>query len=679
MQKFKEAILPGQKPADRFDLISRVFYCKVQQFIHDITKNKILAEVVAYIYTIEFQKRNLPHTHCVVTLHPDNKLRTPEDVDSLISAEFPDEHLQPELYALVKKHMVHGPCGQFNSKAQCMDEKTGKCTKGFPKPFRDHTTLSDDSYAAYRCRNDNRVHEVHGCEVDNPWIVPYSPYFLWKYQCHFNVECVISFKYIHKYIYKGHNHTTMEFGKCQDEVKQYLDAQYIDAHEACWRLFMFNMHAEVPAVVRLQVHLPNGHYVVWNSDIQNTAQDALERVEHKKTTLMAFFKANEEYEEAHNLLYHEFPQFFVWLESSKKWKLRQRGMAIGRMHYIPPTAGERFYLRTLLTAVRGPQSFEELRTFEGTIYPTFHDACVARGLLEDDGEWNQCLEDASTMQTGKQLRSLFAVILRDCCPTQPVQLWEKFRNHICDDLKYALQRLGKQNPTEEEIYDYGLYLINQLLQYSNKSLSDYPSMPLSQMDWHQIVGNRLIVEQQDYNREEQQRLADQYISMLNADQHQAFDKIMDAVDIKSGECFFINGPGGTGKTFVYNVLCYVLRAKGKIVICVASSGIAAILLIGGRTSHLHFKIPIIIHESSTCSIRKNSLEAALFQAADIVIWDEVPMQHRHIPEAVDRTLRDIRNCDKPFGGLSVVFGGDFQQILPVIVKGSRLQIVGACL
>jgi hypothetical protein len=63
----------------------------------------------------------------------------------------------------------------------------------------------------------------------------------------------------------------------------------------------------------------------------------------------------------------------------------------------------------------------------------------------------------------------------------------------------------------------------------------------------------------------------------------------------------------------------------------------------------------------------------------MVIWDEVPMQHRHIPEAVDRTLQDIRHCDKPFGGLTVVFGGDFQQTLPVIVKGSRPQIVGACL
>src|SRR5206468_3976119 len=104
---------------------------------------------------------------------------------------------------------------------------------------------------------------------------------------------------------------------------------------------------------------------------------------------------------------------------------------------------------------------------------------------------------------------------------------------------------------------------------------------------------------------------------------------------------------------------YALRGQRRIVICVASSGIAALLLIGGRTSHSCFKIPIKIHESSTCSIRKNSLEADLLRSTDMIIWDEVPIQHHHIAEAVDRTLKDVRSSDQPFGGLTVVFGGDF--------------------
>jgi hypothetical protein len=122
-----------------------------------------------------------------------------------------------------------------------------------------------------------------------------------------------------------------------------------------------------------------------------------------------------------------------------------------------------------------------------------------------------------------------------------------------------------------------------------------------------------------------------------------------------------------------------MRSDGMIVLCVASSGIASLLLPGGRTVHLRCKVPIPIHESSFCNIPKTSQLADLIRQADLVIWDEAPMQHRHIMEAVDRTFRDLRDSDKPFGGLTVVFGGDFQQILPVILKGSRAQVVGACI
>ena len=78
--------------------------------------------------------------------------------------------------------------------------------------------------------------------------------------------------------------------------------------------------------------------------------------------------------------------------------------------------------------------------------------------------------------------------------------------------------------------------------------------------------------------------------------------------------------------------------------CVASSGIASLLLIGGRTSYSTFKIPIEIHESSTCAITRNSDLAELIQMTDLVIWDETPMQHRHIHEAVNRTFKNIKGC-----------------------------------
>ncbi len=142
--------------------------------------------------------------HMIIFLKDDSKLQTPEDVNSLISAELPDRDLEPELYALVLKHMVHGPCGDLNPNSPCMED--GKCQKNFPKQFKDHTTLSEDAYADYQRRDDGREHTIGDKPVDNRWIVPHSRFLLWKYRCHINLECVISvksIKYIYKYVYKG--------------------------------------------------------------------------------------------------------------------------------------------------------------------------------------------------------------------------------------------------------------------------------------------------------------------------------------------------------------------------------------------------------------------------------------------------------------------------------------------
>jgi len=117
-----------------------VFKAKLNALIKDIT-NGVLGDINAYCYTIEFQKRGLPHAHIIVFLKPHAKLKTPAEIDSLLSSEFPEDN--PELLELIKKLMVHGPCAG-NIRAPCMVDE--KCSKGFPKPFREETTISEDSY-----------------------------------------------------------------------------------------------------------------------------------------------------------------------------------------------------------------------------------------------------------------------------------------------------------------------------------------------------------------------------------------------------------------------------------------------------------------------------------------------------------------------------------------------------
>ncbi|GJX03012.1 ATP-dependent DNA helicase PIF1-like protein [Tanacetum coccineum] len=140
-----------------------------------------------------------------------------------------------------------------------------------------------------------------------------------------------------------------------------------------------------------------------------------------------------------------------------------------------------------------------------------------------------------------------------------------------------------------------------------------------------------------------------------------------------------------GKAFLYKTLTAALRSKGHIVLNVASSGIAALLLDGGRISHSRFVIPINIMEDSLCTITADSDLADLIHETKLIIWDEAPMVHRHCFEAFDRTLRDIATCtynnfsDKVFGGKVIVFGGDFRKILPVIPNGTRQDDVYASL
>ncbi|XP_057482735.1 uncharacterized protein LOC130769441 [Actinidia eriantha] len=139
------------------------------------------------------------------------------------------------------------------------------------------------------------------------------------------------------------------------------------------------------------------------------------------------------------------------------------------------------------------------------------------------------------------------------------------------------------------------------------------------------------------------------------------------------------GGAGTGKTFLYNTIATKYRSVGHTVVTVASSGIASLLLVGGRTAHSTFCIPLDILENSFCGFGKQSLQAELFRETKLIIWDEVPMQHRYCVETVDRTLKDICDNINPFGGITVVLGGDFRQVLPVIPKGLREQIVAASL
>jgi len=350
--------------------------------------------------------------------------------------------------------------------------------------------------------------------------------------------------------------------------------------------------------------------------------------------------------------------------------------------------GARYYLHLLLTVVRGATSFEHLRTVDGVVHDSFKAACITLRLLEDDGKWIAMFTDGQEFMTGYALRYLLAMALQHTTITNPLQIWQQFGNGFCHDLAQLVHTGRVIAPADRDCQegelslDYGLYHIQQLLNEYGKSMVEF-GLPEPVLDWRQmereIGGNRLVVEEMGYEVEQQRELADRMIGQLNEEQDASFHTMVTAVESyhqdptqqERQSAFFLHGPAGTGKTFLYNCLCSYLRAQGKIVLCVASSGIAAQLLPGGRTVPSRFKIPLSNDVNAVCNITPNSNLGQLIQKASLIIWDEVPMQHKACFKAVNQTLNDICNTGhlQVFGGIPGVLGGDFAQILPVILLG----------
>ncbi|OIT19966.1 hypothetical protein A4A49_63775, partial [Nicotiana attenuata] len=281
------------------------------------------------IYTVEFQKRGLPHAHILLFLH--NKYPNVGDIDQIISAEIPDESVDPCYYKAVKNFMMHGPCGSARKSSPCM--RNGRCTKHFPKKFVQNTTTDEDGYPVYKRRDNGRTINKEGIDLDNR-----------------------------------------------------------------------------PSV--------------------------------KESKFLSWFEANNTYEEARELTYAEFPLKFVWNKKLKKWeKRRNSAFSIGRIFFVPPGSGEKYYLRMLLNVIRGPKSYEDLRKINNHEHLTFRDACYALGLLDDDKQYVDAIKEASHWGMASYLRQLFAMLLLSNSMSRPEYVWEATWILLSDDILHEQRRI----------------------------------------------------------------------------------------------------------------------------------------------------------------------------------------------------------------------------------------------
>ncbi|XP_060871669.1 ATP-dependent DNA helicase PIF2-like [Metopolophium dirhodum] len=236
---------------------------------------------------------------------------------------------------------------------------------------------------------------------------------------------------------------------------------------------------------------------------------------------------------------------------------------------------------------------------------------------------------------------------------------------MMEDFNQRFQNVGRERAA-------CLKAIGDLLRARGKSLNDYglpnPDDNLLEPDQDDQMFGAI-----DAVVAWQQRLRD-----LNDEQRTVYDRVMAAVDDNRNvqKMFYVDGPGGTGKTTLYGCLISSLRNRQQTVLSVAYTGIAASLMEGGMTVHSTFGLPLgTLTEQSTSSITMQSLRAQRIREASLIVWDEAPMSPGLQFTVVDRLLKDIMGSALPFGGKPILLAGDFRQILPVVRRGNRSSIV----
>lgn len=685
-----DAMLSGQKPYDRHDIIARVFHLKVKKMMALLNKGSLFGGVRCFMYSVEWQKRGLPHIHILLWLE---QHIFPDMIDKIICAEIPDLEQDPLLHNIVKANMIHGPCGSLNHNSPCM--KGGSCSKRYPRLLLKDTQTGDDGYPQYRRRSQadgGFTVEINGIELDNRWVVPYNPVLSRVFDAHINVELcnsVKSIKYICKYVNKGSDQAAFALENERDEVKLYESGRYISSSEAVWRILAFPIHERYPTVFHLAVHLENGQRVYF------TSSNLAEKLRNPpRTTLLAFFELCKKDDFAKTLLYSEVPSYFVWEKNNNKFMRRKRGKdvdgwpgvkkdhALGRVYTIHPNNTECYHLRLLLHEVQGPTSFTDLKTVNGVLHPTFQSACKALGLLEDDKHWDTTLEEAALCDSPFKLRELFTVMLVFCQLSDPMSLWMKYKDNLSEDITRQVERelQGSAQQVMGEVYNRCLVLIEDaVLALGGQGLPQY-GLPQPTRSGG-VLGNRDYLRETSYDTNALAQMLSNNEGSLTDEQLAVYRQVLSSVDSGAGQVFFLDAPGGTGKTFLINLLLAKVRSDRGIALAVASSGIAATLLEGGKTAHAAFKLPLnLIHaETPLCNISKQSNMAQVLRDCKLIVWDESTMAHKGGFEALNITLKDIRGNDEVMGGVTVLLAGDFRQTLPVVPRGTRADEVKACI
>lgn len=134
--------------------------------------------------------------------------------------------------------------------------------------------------------------------------------------------------------------------------------------------------------------------------------------------------------------------------------------------------------------------------------------------------------------------------------------------------------------------------------------------------------------------------------VLNDGQKKIYGIMCDLIDGNTSpdlpNVVFVDGPAGSGKTHLYKKVLHYTRMQGKIALAVSMSGIAALLLPGGRTAHSRFRLPVPVPlDHCVCNVSARSATARLLRDSAVIVFDQAPTIIRSMMHAVDILLQEL--------------------------------------
>ena len=489
--------------------------------------------------------------------------------------------------------------------------------------------------------------------------------------------------------------------------------RYFGAAESCWRLLGFALFETLPPVERLPLHLDGEQNVLFREGDEEHA--AANPPSSKLVDWIWFCGAPVRTPEppAHweSLTYVQFPAYFVhgrggWRAGARR---NVRWRTVGRLPPIMCSLAqeEQYYLRVLLSHITSgevrrlcanvpPTAVPGVHTLRGDS-PSFKHACQLRGLASDDSEWMAAMAEACAVVTDRRvLLRLLVNILVYNDPADARTLvdasWPSLAAPVSEEPMFAAVagRLGVDVDAVRRVAVFHT-VADAVAQEADHSPEVYAQLIGWTPEEQRILSEWAVIEREpavlqyelNYDRsEQQQKYEDKAAAVAQQPSQQAvLQRVQHAVEHDESLVMFLSAYAGCGKTFLEQTILHWVRAQGLIALAVASTGIAALLLEGCNTLHSKLKAPLGPYaEDTRLNIRAQEALATVIQRARILLWDEAASHPAFLANAVDQSLRDLRQRpNEPFGGMIVLFAGDFRQTLPIEPRATDAQIVALCM